>query len=104
MKSFKKFFLENTELDEAKKPKPGHNAAVLAKNISKVMSAVKKEEVESQKFKKGDKVHYETSRYSKDNPGVVHSHDGDQVTIKGKDWLGGDQMIKVHQGFVRKQK
>jgi hypothetical protein len=37
---------KNEELDEAKKPKPGHNAAVLAKNISKVMSAVKKEEVE----------------------------------------------------------
>jgi hypothetical protein len=40
MKSFKTFY------SEAKKPKPGHNAAVLAKNISKVMSAVKKEEAE----------------------------------------------------------
>jgi hypothetical protein len=40
MKSFKTFY------SEAKKPKPGHNATVLAKNISKVVSAVKKEEVE----------------------------------------------------------
>lgn len=40
MKSFKQFYLENIE--EAKKPKPGHNAAVLAKNISKVLSVVKK--------------------------------------------------------------
>jgi hypothetical protein len=31
---------------EAKKAKPGHNAAVMAKNIGKVLSAVKKEEVE----------------------------------------------------------
>lgn len=35
----------NEKLDEAKKQKPGHNALVLAKNISKVMSSVKKEEV-----------------------------------------------------------
>jgi hypothetical protein len=40
MKSFKTFY------SEAKKSKPGHNATVLAKNISKVMSAVKKEEAE----------------------------------------------------------
>jgi len=40
MKSFKTFY------SEAKKPKPGHNATVLAKNISKVMSAVKKEEAD----------------------------------------------------------
>ena len=33
---------EETELDEAKKPKPGHNAAVMAKNISKVLAAIKK--------------------------------------------------------------
>jgi hypothetical protein len=69
---------------------------------------IKSEEVEiteatAPKFKKGDKVHYETSRDSKDNKGVVHSHDGDQVTIIGKDWLGGPQKITVHQGFVRKQ-
>lgn len=38
---------EETELGEAKKPKPGHNASVMAKNISKVLSAVKKEEVEN---------------------------------------------------------
>lgn len=31
---------------EAKKAKPGHNAAVMSKNISKVLSAVKKEESE----------------------------------------------------------
>ncbi len=31
---------------EAKKAKPGHNAAVMAKNIGKVLSAVKKEEVD----------------------------------------------------------
>jgi hypothetical protein len=31
---------------EAKKAKPGHNAAVMAKNIGKVLSAVKKEEAE----------------------------------------------------------
>jgi hypothetical protein len=37
---------EETELDEAKKPKPGHNAMVMAKNISKVLSAVKKEETD----------------------------------------------------------
>lgn len=39
-------YSESVKIDEAKKPKPGHNAAVLAKNISKVLSAVKKEEVE----------------------------------------------------------
>ena len=33
---------EETELDEVKKPKPGHNAAVMAKNISKVLAAIKK--------------------------------------------------------------
>jgi hypothetical protein len=69
---------------------------------------IKSEEVDiteatTSKFKRGDKVHYETSRDSKDNKGVVHSHDGDQVTIIGKDWLGGPQKITVHQGFVRKQ-
>lgn len=37
---------EEVELDEAKKPKPGHNAAVLAKNISKALGAIKKEEAE----------------------------------------------------------
>jgi len=37
--------LTNEDLDEAKKPKPGHNASVMAKNISKVLAAVKKEEV-----------------------------------------------------------
>lgn len=103
MKSFKTFY------SEAKKQKPGHNAAVLAKNIAKVMSVVKKEDFEldeasAPKFKKGDKVHYETSRDSKNNSGVIHSHDGDQVTIIGKDWLGAPQKITVHQGFVRKQK
>lgn len=61
------------------------------------------DEATTPKFKKGDKVRYETSKYSKDNEGIVHSHDGDQVTIKGKDWLGGNQMIQVHQSFVRKQ-
>lgn len=35
-------FSEEVELDEAKKPKPGHNAAVMAKNISKVLAAIKK--------------------------------------------------------------
>lgn len=39
-------FAEEVDLDEAKKPKPGHNASVMAKNISKVLAAVKKEEVE----------------------------------------------------------
>ena len=37
---------QNEELSEAKKAKPGHNAAVMSKNISKVLSAVKKEEFE----------------------------------------------------------
>jgi hypothetical protein len=35
---------EEADLDEAKKPKPGNNAMVMAKNIGKVLSAVKKEE------------------------------------------------------------
>ena len=35
---------EEVDLDEAKKPKPGNNAMVMAKNIGKVLSAVKKEE------------------------------------------------------------
>jgi hypothetical protein len=47
MKSFKTFY------SEAKKPKPGHNVAVLAKNISKVMSAVKKEEADLDENIKG---------------------------------------------------
>lgn len=42
----KKRFSEEIEVTEAKKTKPGHNAAVLAKNISKVLGSVKKEEVE----------------------------------------------------------
>lgn len=37
---------EEADLDEAKKAKPGHNAMVMAKNISKVLSAVKKEETD----------------------------------------------------------
>lgn len=37
---------EEADLDEAKKAKPGHNAMVMAKNISKVLSAVKKEEAD----------------------------------------------------------
>lgn len=69
----------------------------------KVNEEIELDEATTPKFKKGDKVHYETSKYSKDNKGVVDSHDGDQVTIKGNDWLGGAQMIKVHQSFVRKQ-
>jgi hypothetical protein len=43
----RKYFDEEVELEEVKKPKPGHNASVMAKNISKVLSAVKKEEVEN---------------------------------------------------------
>lgn len=39
-------FAEEVDLGEAKKPKPGHNASVMAKNIGKVLAAVKKEEVE----------------------------------------------------------
>lgn len=35
---------EANQIGEAKKAKPGHNAAVMSKNISKVLSAVKKEE------------------------------------------------------------
>ncbi len=35
---------EEVDLDEVKKPKPGNNAMVMAKNIGKVLSAVKKEE------------------------------------------------------------
>ena len=37
---------EEVELDEAKKAKPGHNAMVMAKNIGKVLAAVKKEETD----------------------------------------------------------
>jgi hypothetical protein len=40
---------EAVELDEAKKPKPGHNAMVMSKNISKVLAAMKKEETASSK-------------------------------------------------------
>lgn len=40
---------EEFELDEAKKPKPGHNATVMSKNISKVLAAMKKEETASSK-------------------------------------------------------
>lgn len=39
-------YSESVKIDEAKKPKPGHNAMVLSKNISKVLGAVKKEDVE----------------------------------------------------------
>lgn len=84
------------------KSKIVHNLYVDGKHVKVLGESL--EEAETPKFKKGDKVHYETSKYSKDNQGVVHSHDGDQVTIKGNNWLGGDQMIQVHQGFVRKQK
>lgn len=42
----KKYSKEEVEIDEAKKPKPGHNAAILSKNISKIIAAIKKEEVE----------------------------------------------------------
>lgn len=45
-KDFDKLNLARKKVNEAKKPKPGHNAAVMAKNISKVLSAIKKEEVE----------------------------------------------------------
>lgn len=55
-------------------------------------------------FKPGDKVTYETSKYSKDNKGVVHSVDGEHVTIKGHDMLGKPHHIEVHQGFVKKLK
>jgi len=37
---------EEADIDEAKKAKPGHNASVMAKNIDKVLAAVKKEEIE----------------------------------------------------------
>ena len=37
---------EAEELDEVKKAKPGHNAMVMAKNIGKVLAAVKKEETD----------------------------------------------------------
>lgn len=55
-------------------------------------------------FKPGDKVTYETSKYSKDNKGVVHSVDGEYVTVKGHDMLGKPHHIEVHQGFVKKLK
>ena len=42
-KLFKK---ESVNLNEAKKPKPGHNASVMAKNLEKIKGAIKKEEVE----------------------------------------------------------
>lgn len=38
---------EEVELEEVKKPKPGHNVSVMAKNISKVLAAIKKEELEN---------------------------------------------------------
>lgn len=38
--------LTKEDLDEVKKVKPGHNAAVMSKNISKVLAAMKKEEVD----------------------------------------------------------
>ena len=41
---------ESNQIGKAKKAKPGHNAAVMSKNISKVLSAVKKEEAESSKY------------------------------------------------------
>lgn len=41
---------EANQIGEAKKTKPGHNAAVMSKNISKVLSAVKKEEAENSKY------------------------------------------------------
>ena len=37
---------EEAELDEVKKAKPGNNAMVMAKNIGKVLAAVKKEETD----------------------------------------------------------
>ena len=37
---------EEVDLDEVKKAKPGNNAMVMAKNIGKVLSAVKKEETD----------------------------------------------------------
>lgn len=55
-------------------------------------------------FKPGDKVTYETSKYSKDNKGVVHSVDGEHVTVKGHDMLGKPHHIEIHQGFVKKIK
>ena len=64
-----------------------------------------KEEFElDEAFKPGDKVTYETSKYSKDNKGVVHSVDGEHVTIKGHDMLGKPHHIEIHQGFVKKIK
>lgn len=84
------------------KSKIKHNLYVDGKHVKTLGESL--EEAAAPKFKKGDKVQYETSKYSKDNSGVVHSHDGDQVTIVGKDWLGAPQKISVHQSFVRKQK
>jgi hypothetical protein len=66
MKSFKTFY------SEAKKPKPGHNAAVLAKNISKVMSAVKKEEVEQ--FYESDLSSEDLNRIAKDHDIAAKKH------------------------------
>ena len=66
---------------------------------------VQKEELElDEALKPGDKVTYETSKYSKDNKGVVHSVDGEHVTIKGHDMLGKPHHIEIHQGFVKKIK
>lgn len=114
---------EEVELEEEQKIKVSDIKAAL-KNVKNASSHTKKmikanptqnmphdssrhaaysEEFElDEAFKPGDKVTYETSKYSKDNKGVVHSVDGEHITIKGHDMLGKPHHIEVHQGFVKK--
>ena len=80
---------EEVDLDEVKKVKSGHNAAVMAKNISKVLAAMKKEEVEqidenedwmndrlSGKYKSREGGTAEVSKHSKKGYWQVKHSDG----------------------------
>lgn len=66
---------------------------------------IKEEEEELEEghdLKPGDKVNFETSKYNKENKGVVKSVDGEIVTVTGKNWLGGDQDYEIHHSLMRK--
>lgn len=76
---------EANQIGEAKKPKPGHNAAVMSKNISKVLSAVKKEEVELDEISNEKKTAYGNAAFAD-----YHKQSKSKLTniLTGKDSSG----------------
>ena len=92
---------EANQIGEAKKAKPGHNAAVMSKNISKVLSAVKKEEVELDEISRDLARSYIRNVADKKNTGQASPKEVEKrsagVALAGKKAydIGGKAKVKA---------